>query len=79
METTEIIKRTFEALNFAPDSKERKLLNMDASTSEYMKSKKYLFLVHVPETETRLPITHTTSFETKAEAVEAQRLYLLHK
>lgn len=40
----EIIKRTFEALNFKKDSETRKKLNTNVITSEYGKSKKYALI-----------------------------------
>lgn len=37
-----ILKRTFEALKYPKGSEERNLLNISASTSEYMTSYKYV-------------------------------------
>lgn len=53
-----IIKRTFEAKNFPAGSEERKQLNLDNSTSEYMTSYKYAVKGE----------NLSTSFKSKAEA-----------
>lgn len=58
----EVLKRSFEAAKFPIGSPERKKLNENSLTSEYMTSKKILALVHIPETEKYNPITLSNTF-----------------
>lgn len=65
---TEILKRTFEALEYPKGSAERAKLNENSLTSEYMTSHKYEAKIHYPETETHTEVTFSQSFRTKSEA-----------
>lgn len=67
---TEIKKRTFEALKYPKNSKEREQLNLDRLTSEYMTSYKYVLYVYLPETPANFATTLTYNGRTKEELVE---------
>jgi len=62
-----ILTRTFQAKK-AHDPEKRKALNLDALTSEYMPSHRYLIREPFPNHPTQEHISHT--FRTKAEAEE---------
>jgi hypothetical protein len=67
-----LLKRTFTARNHPKDSAERKTLNEDVLTSEYMPSYKFLvrepFLMSDGSANPRQPFVNRP-FTTKAEAV----------
>ena len=65
---TEIVKRTFEAEKFPAGSTERRKLNENPVTSEYMHSIKQLAMIHVPETRTSRNYTMTKGTRTRTEA-----------
>lgn len=69
---TEIKKRTFDALNFPKESEERKKLNCDVLTSEYMTSQKYILFVYHPETEINFAYVSQYTRRTKSECEEKE-------
>ncbi len=70
-----IEKRTFEAKNYPKDSFQRKQLNSDVTTSEYVDTRKYVVKYDVKADNKIYRSTEFDSFETKAEAeVFAEKL-----
>lgn len=73
--TTIVLRRTFEARQYPKDSPERARLNLEALTSEYMPSYRYLvrrpFLMSDGSTHPTQPFIEN-AFRTKAEAEAAQ-------
>lgn len=63
----EVLRRTFAAKDFTIGSPIRKKLNCDALTSEYYTSKKYMAIVHYPETTTHTEYKATFLAATKKE------------
>ncbi len=61
-----IVRRLFSALNHPAGSDARKRLNLDAFTSEYLPSHKYLVKIPFPNHPTQRHLNHTLRTKTEA-------------